>query len=89
MQRVRGSTLVIDAISFHVRCVAASDEEQAYACFYSLLDYLEEKWKHSVQENNMLLGPDFAGMREYLLVRCIILQPSMSTAAWPSCKLLF
>lgn len=47
--------------------LAMSDEEQASACFYSLLDYLEEQWKCSVLENNILQRPDFAGMKQYLL----------------------
>lgn len=70
---------------FRVRDAAASDEDQASCCFYSLLDYLEEQWKRSVQENNMLQGPDFAGMKDYLLVRCIIL----SVVMWPWCKSIF
>lgn len=78
--------MVINAVSLRVRDAAASDEEEASACFYSLLDYLEEQWKHSVQENNMLQRPDFAWMRDYLLVRCIILRPSMSVVTWPWCK---
>lgn len=60
---------------FRVRHVAAMNEDQASACFFSLLDYLEGQRKRSVQENNMLQGPDFAGMRAYLLVRSVILQP--------------
>lgn len=74
--------MVINTISFRVRYMAALDEDQASACFCSLLDYLEEQRKRSVQENSMLQGPDFAGMKDYLQVRCIILGPSM----WPWCK---
>lgn len=74
---------------FRVRDVAASDEDQASCCFYSLLDYLEEQWRRSVQENNMLQGPDFAGMKDYLLVRCIILRFSVSVVMWPWCKSIF
>lgn len=61
--------MVNNAISFHVRELAMSDEEQASACFYSLLDYLEEQRKCSVKENNILQRPDFVWMRQYLLVR--------------------
>lgn len=60
-------------ISFHVRCLAAVDEGEASACFQSLLEYLEEQRQRSLRENSMLLGPDYAGMRNYLLVRCTIL----------------
>lgn len=78
------STVVINAISFHIRDVAVSDEEQASACFHSLLDYLEEQWRHSFQENDVLLRPDFAGMRDYLLVRWLILRAFVSTVTWSS-----
>lgn len=62
-------TLVMSAVSFHVRCLAAEDEGEASACFQSLLEYLEEQRERSVRENAMLLGPDYAGMKDYLLVR--------------------
>uniref|UniRef100_H3DKH4 Signal transducer and activator of transcription n=1 Tax=Tetraodon nigroviridis TaxID=99883 RepID=H3DKH4_TETNG len=54
-------------IESHNWGLAASDENEANACFHSLLDYLEEQWKRSVQEHSILQGPDFAGMRAYLL----------------------
>lgn len=47
---------------------AAADENKACTCFHALLVYLEEQWNRSVQENNILKGPDFSGMRDYLLV---------------------
>ncbi|XP_078119247.1 signal transducer and activator of transcription 1-alpha/beta-like [Sander vitreus] len=46
---------------------AAVDENKARACFHELLRYLEEEWKRSVQENNILQGPDFPWMKDYLL----------------------
>ncbi|TDH07208.1 hypothetical protein EPR50_G00121170 [Perca flavescens] len=46
---------------------AAVDENKASMCFHVLLVYLEEQWKHSVQENNILQGPDFSWMKDYLL----------------------
>uniref|UniRef100_A0A4W6FX43 STAT transcription factor protein interaction domain-containing protein n=1 Tax=Lates calcarifer TaxID=8187 RepID=A0A4W6FX43_LATCA len=30
--------------------------------------YLDEQWNHSLQENNFLPGPDFPGMKDYLVV---------------------
>ncbi|XP_068561187.1 signal transducer and activator of transcription 1-alpha/beta-like [Cebidichthys violaceus] len=46
---------------------AAVDENKASTCFHVLLVYLEELWNCSVQENNILQGPDFSGMKDYLL----------------------
>lgn len=50
------------------RDLAAMDENAASACFHALLVYLEELRNRSVQENNILQGPDYPGMRQYLLV---------------------
>lgn len=44
------------------------DRNKAMACFRELLVYLEEQWNRSVQEKNILQGPDLPGMRDYLLV---------------------
>lgn len=44
------------------------DENKASACFHALLVYLEEQWNRSIQENNILQAPDFAGMQDYLVV---------------------
>lgn len=46
---------------------AAVDENKASVCFHALLLYLDEQWNRSVQENNILQGPDFPGMKDYLL----------------------
>ncbi|KAI3356555.1 hypothetical protein L3Q82_017753 [Scortum barcoo] len=46
---------------------AAVDENKASTCFYTLLVYLEEQWNLSMQENSILQGPDFSGMKNYLL----------------------
>ncbi|TMS06420.1 Signal transducer and activator of transcription 4 [Larimichthys crocea] len=46
---------------------AAVDRNKAMACFRELLVYLEEQWNRSVQEKNILQGPDLPGMRDYLL----------------------
>eukprot|EP00066_Takifugu_rubripes_P001204 XP_003962244.1 PREDICTED: signal transducer and activator of transcription 1-alpha/beta-like [Takifugu rubripes] len=54
-------------IESHNWCLAAVDEGEARACFQSLLEYLEEQRERSARENTMLLGPDYAGMRDYLL----------------------
>ncbi|XP_044073402.1 signal transducer and activator of transcription 1-alpha/beta-like isoform X2 [Siniperca chuatsi] len=47
--------------------LAAVDENKANTCFHALLVFLQEQWKQSVQENNILQGPDFPGMQDYLL----------------------
>nr|WKF45145.1 signal transducer and activator of transcription 1-like protein [Epinephelus akaara] len=47
--------------------LAAVDENTASTCFYALLLCLDEQWGRSVQENNILQGPDFPGMKDYLL----------------------
>ncbi|XP_070831734.1 signal transducer and activator of transcription 1-alpha/beta-like [Chaetodon trifascialis] len=46
---------------------AAVDENRASACFRTLVVNLDELWSRSVLENNILQGPDFPGMRDYLL----------------------
>ncbi|XP_073329810.1 signal transducer and activator of transcription 1-alpha/beta-like [Pagrus major] len=46
---------------------AAVDENEANTCFRALLMFLDEQWDRSVQENNILQGPDFQGMKDYLL----------------------
>ncbi|XP_069554874.1 signal transducer and activator of transcription 1-alpha/beta-like [Brachyistius frenatus] len=45
---------------------AAVDELKAFVCFNALLVFLEEQWKRSVEENNILQGPDFSWMKDYL-----------------------
>ncbi|XP_038575494.1 signal transducer and activator of transcription 1-alpha/beta-like [Micropterus salmoides] len=47
--------------------LAAVDENMASTCFHALLVYLEEQRKRSVQDNTILQGPDFPGMKDYLL----------------------
>uniref|UniRef100_G3NDV7 Signal transducer and activator of transcription 1b n=1 Tax=Gasterosteus aculeatus TaxID=69293 RepID=G3NDV7_GASAC len=54
-------------IESHDWDLAAMDENAASACFHALLVYLEELRNRSVQENNILQGPDYPGMRQYLL----------------------
>lgn len=44
------------------------DENKANTCLRALLMFLDEQWNRSVQENNILQGPDFRGMKDYLLV---------------------
>lgn len=51
-----------------VRDSAAVDESRAIACFHTLLQSLDQQWKRSVQENNILKGPDFLGLRTHLIV---------------------
>ncbi|XP_030283751.1 signal transducer and activator of transcription 1-alpha/beta-like [Sparus aurata] len=46
---------------------AAVDENKANTCLRALLMFLDEQWNRSVQENNILQGPDFRGMKDYLL----------------------
>ncbi|XP_068429258.1 signal transducer and activator of transcription 1-alpha/beta-like [Clinocottus analis] len=47
--------------------LAAEDENQASVCFQALLLHLDELWTRCVLENNILQGPDFSGMKDYLL----------------------
>lgn len=47
------------------------DEHRARTCFQALLVFLEEQWYRSVQENNILQGPDFSRMKDDLLVEQI------------------
>ncbi|KAI9535046.1 hypothetical protein NQZ68_007134 [Dissostichus eleginoides] len=47
--------------------LAAGDENAASTCFHALLEDLQEQWIRSVQENMLLQGPDYTGMRDYLL----------------------
>ncbi|XP_072252610.1 signal transducer and activator of transcription 1b [Leuresthes tenuis] len=47
--------------------LTAVDENRAHTCFHALLEYLEEQWNRSVQDNNILQGPDFQGMKVYLI----------------------
>ncbi|XP_041805993.1 signal transducer and activator of transcription 1-alpha/beta-like [Chelmon rostratus] len=46
---------------------AAVDENKASACLHALLLNVDEQWNRSVLENNILQGPDFPGMRDFLL----------------------
>ncbi|XP_035030376.1 signal transducer and activator of transcription 1-alpha/beta-like isoform X2 [Hippoglossus stenolepis] len=46
---------------------AAVDKNKAGACFRALLQYLEQQWNRFAQESNILHGPDFPGMKDYLL----------------------
>ncbi|CAK6973888.1 signal transducer and activator of transcription 1-alpha/beta-like [Scomber scombrus] len=46
--------------------LAAVNEDEAGTCFYALVEFLEEQWNRSVQENNILQGPDFRGFSNYL-----------------------
>lgn len=54
-----------------VRRLAAGDGEEAAACLRSLLEHLEQQWRHYSLNNMLLVGPNFAAMRDYLLVGCI------------------
>ncbi|XP_054471638.1 signal transducer and activator of transcription 1-alpha/beta-like [Anoplopoma fimbria] len=54
-------------IESHDWDLAAVDENKARTCFHALLVSLEELRNRSVQQNNILLGPDFPGMQDYLL----------------------
>ncbi|XP_070694438.1 signal transducer and activator of transcription 4 [Pempheris klunzingeri] len=49
--------------------LAAVDANKARTCLHALLVCLEEQWRRSVQENNILVGPDLPGMKDYLLKR--------------------
>nr|XP_046259973.1 signal transducer and activator of transcription 1-alpha/beta-like isoform X2 [Scatophagus argus] len=55
-------------IESHDWDLAAVDENRAAMCFQALLVYLEEQWNRSLEESNILQGPDYSGMREYLLM---------------------
>nr|XP_020488810.1 signal transducer and activator of transcription 1-alpha/beta-like isoform X1 [Labrus bergylta] len=46
---------------------AAVDENKASTCFRALLLDLDQQWNRSVQENNILGGPNFSGMKDFLL----------------------
>ncbi|XP_041663565.1 signal transducer and activator of transcription 1-alpha/beta-like [Cheilinus undulatus] len=46
---------------------AAEDEVKAQTCLQALVEYLDEQWNRSVQENNILQAPNYQGMKEYLL----------------------
>ncbi|KAK5861493.1 hypothetical protein PBY51_022886 [Eleginops maclovinus] len=46
---------------------AAGKENEAFTCFHALLRDLQERFTRSVQENSLLQGPDYNGMKEYLL----------------------
>ncbi|KAK5890800.1 hypothetical protein CesoFtcFv8_014286 [Champsocephalus esox] len=47
--------------------LAAGDENAASICFHALLEDLQGQWIRSVQENVLLQGPDYTGMKDYLL----------------------
>ena len=47
---------------------AAVDVNKAGACFRALLQDLEQQWNRFAQESNILHGPDFPGIKNYLLV---------------------
>ncbi|XP_070770333.1 signal transducer and activator of transcription 1-alpha/beta-like [Enoplosus armatus] len=47
--------------------LAAVDEKHASTCLHALLVSLDEQWNRSLQENNILQGPDFPGMKNHLL----------------------
>ncbi|KAI4805488.1 hypothetical protein KUCAC02_010100 [Chaenocephalus aceratus] len=47
--------------------LAAGDENAASTCFHALLEDLQGQWIRSVQENILLQGPDYTGMKDYLL----------------------
>ncbi|KAM9363983.1 signal transducer and activator of transcription 1-like [Pholidichthys leucotaenia] len=47
--------------------LAATDETRAIGCFQVMLVYLEEEWNRSMQEKNILEGPDFSLMKDVLL----------------------
>ncbi|KAM9850499.1 signal transducer and activator of transcription 1-alpha/beta-like isoform 2-T2 [Aulostomus maculatus] len=46
---------------------AAEDGNKARTCFSALLQNLEEQWNVSVQENKILQGPNFPGMKDDIL----------------------
>ncbi|XP_008293306.1 signal transducer and activator of transcription 1-alpha/beta [Stegastes partitus] len=47
---------------------AAVDVNRANGCFHALLEYLDELWKRSVQENKILRGPNFSYMKDSLVL---------------------
>ncbi|KAM6978449.1 signal transducer and activator of transcription 1b [Tautogolabrus adspersus] len=46
---------------------AAVDQNKACICFRALLGDLDEQLNRAVRENNILGGPNFSGMKDYLL----------------------
>ncbi|MEQ2214207.1 hypothetical protein XENOCAPTIV_021613, partial [Xenoophorus captivus] len=46
---------------------AAVDENAARTCFQALLEHLQDQWTRSIQENNILQGPNFSGMKDYVM----------------------
>ncbi|KAF7655819.1 hypothetical protein LDENG_00049430 [Lucifuga dentata] len=44
-----------------------TDDETAGNCFRELLEHLDQQYIHSVQQNNILQGPDFCTIKIYLL----------------------
>ncbi|XP_029936545.1 signal transducer and activator of transcription 1-alpha/beta-like isoform X2 [Myripristis murdjan] len=46
--------------------LAADNETEARNAFWNLLRHLDEQQKRCVQQNNILLGPDFLMMKSYL-----------------------
>lgn len=65
------AVLQLNLLFLCIRDSAAVDEHRARTCFQALLVFLEEQWYRSVQENNILQGPDFSRMKDYLLVEQI------------------
>ncbi|KAF3842771.1 hypothetical protein F7725_001620 [Dissostichus mawsoni] len=47
--------------------LAAGDKNAASTCFHALMEDLQEQLIRSVQENILLQGPDYTGMKDYLL----------------------
>lgn len=62
------AVLELNLLFLCIRDSAAVDEHRARTCFQALLVFLQEQWYRSVQENNILQGPDFSRMKDYLLV---------------------
>ncbi|MEQ2226888.1 hypothetical protein ILYODFUR_031923, partial [Ilyodon furcidens] len=46
---------------------AAVDENAARTCFQALLEHLQDQWTRSIQENSILQGPNFSGMKDYVM----------------------
>uniref|UniRef100_A0A3Q2QIR4 Signal transducer and activator of transcription n=1 Tax=Fundulus heteroclitus TaxID=8078 RepID=A0A3Q2QIR4_FUNHE len=46
---------------------AAVVEDAARTCFQGLLEHLQEQWNRSIQENIILPGPNFSGMRDFVV----------------------
>lgn len=65
------------------------NENEAAACFYALLQQLEEQWRRSVQENAILQGPDFPRMRAFMVVRRSRRSGQYATAAGSEAALCF